>query len=108
MNDNTVQPIEQKQVDFYGDELTAVRTGDGQIYASLPSMCSALGLQISTQTKRIKRHDVLSEGYQVVSITYTSKMDVPTKQGRHCAIVKSRLHTSSGRIIRKSESTDIL
>ena len=91
MSDKALQPIEQKQVDFYGDELTAVRAGDGQIYASLPSMCSALGIQISAQTKRIKRHDVLSEGYQVVSITYTSKMDVQPKQRRQAGVLRADL-----------------
>jgi hypothetical protein len=78
-------------VDFYGDELTAVRADDGQVYASLPSMCNALGIQISAQTKRIKRHDVLSDGYQVVSITYTSKMDVQPKQRRQVGVLRADL-----------------
>ena len=74
MTEKVLQPIKQRQVDFYGDELTAARADDGQVYASLPSMCNALSIQISAQTKRIKRYDVLSYGYQVVSITYTSNM----------------------------------
>ena len=35
MTDKALQPIEQKQVDFYGDELTAVRLADGSIYVSI-------------------------------------------------------------------------
>ncbi len=45
--------VEQKEVTFYEDELTAVRADDGQIFVSLPSLCEALGIQTSAQTKRI-------------------------------------------------------
>lgn len=33
--------IEQKEVTFYDDALTAVRTSDGQVYASVRHMCQA-------------------------------------------------------------------
>ena len=62
-------PIEQKEVDFYGDEVTAVRLGDGQVYASLRHMCNALGLDTVSQRRRIERHDLLNEGKGVVKVT---------------------------------------
>ncbi len=34
MADKALQPIEQKQVDFYGDELTAVKAKDGHVYVA--------------------------------------------------------------------------
>ena len=37
-----LMPVEQKQVTFYGDKLTAVQANDGQIYVALPSVCNAL------------------------------------------------------------------
>ncbi len=56
--------VEQKQVEFYDDKLTAVRANDGHIYVSVRQMCDALGLSRQAQMRRINRHDVLSEGIQ--------------------------------------------
>ena len=55
--------VEQKTVDFYGDDLTAAQMGDGAIYASLRHMCDALGIDRAGQVRRIKNHDVLTDGY---------------------------------------------
>lgn len=41
-----VSVVQQKEVEFYGNELTAVRADDGQFYVALPSMCNALWLNI--------------------------------------------------------------
>jgi len=57
-------PVEQKTITFYNDELTAVRVSDGQIYVSIKHMCDALGIAQRGQVLRIKRNDVLSEGYE--------------------------------------------
>ena len=65
------QPTQQRQVDFYGDELTAVRMEDGSVYVSVRHMCEALGLAQRGQVLRIKRNDILAEGYEggIVMIT---------------------------------------
>ncbi len=34
--------IEQREVDFYDDQLMAIRAEDGQIYVSIRHMCAAL------------------------------------------------------------------
>ena len=81
-------PVEQRDVKFYDDELTAVRTNNGQVYVALPSMCQAFGIQTSAQTKRIKRHKVLAAGYQVLSITYSSKMDEQPTQRRQIGMLR--------------------
>ena len=60
--------VEQKSVDFYGDDLTAVRTNDGRIYTSLTQMCNALGLNAHGQSQRVDRHTVLSRGKGVCKI----------------------------------------
>lgn len=61
-------PLEQKNVDFYGDNLTAVRANDGRVYAGLTQMCHALGLNARGQSQRIDRHTVLSRGKGVCKI----------------------------------------
>ncbi len=65
-SERALQPLEQRDVDFYGDTLTAVRADDGRIYASLSQMCHALGLNAQGQRRRIERHIVLSNGLQGV------------------------------------------
>lgn len=54
--------IEQKTVDFYGDDLTAVHANDGRVYASLRHMCQALDIDMTGQRQRIQRHKVLKNG----------------------------------------------
>jgi ferritin-like metal-binding protein YciE len=64
MNDKALVPVEQKTVVFYGDELVAIRAEDGQIYVSFRHLCNALGLDRASQVQRIKRHEILNEGYE--------------------------------------------
>jgi hypothetical protein len=64
-------PVEQKEIEFYGDELIAVRGDDGQVYAAIGQMCDALGIDRASQVRRIRSDEVLSDGYQgSVNLTY--------------------------------------
>jgi hypothetical protein len=78
-DDKALIPIEQREVDFYDDELSAIRAEDGRIYASLAQMCAALGLDTQAQRRRIGRHVILSRGEGV------AKMATPG--GRQEAVV---------------------
>ena len=72
MTEKDLTPIEQKEVTFYDDELTAIRADDGQVYVSIRHMCDALGIQRpQRQTDRIKRDEVLNDGLQRVPIMGT-------------------------------------
>lgn len=64
-------PVEEKQVAFYGDQLTAVRADDGRVYAVISHMCDALGIDTQGQTRRIQRQNVLARGYTWVDILST-------------------------------------
>jgi len=55
--------IDQREVTFYDDQLTAVRGGDSQVYVPVTQMCRALGLDERSQRRRIQNHTILSEGY---------------------------------------------
>ena len=70
--ENSAEVVSQKEIDFYGDEVTAVRLEDGQVYASLRHMCDALELNARGQRQRIDRSDVLSAGL-MVCVTHTIK-----------------------------------
>ena len=60
--------IEQKEVTFYDDTLTAVRGNDSRVYVSVRHMCDALGIDTQGQTQRIDRHTILSEGKGVCDL----------------------------------------
>lgn len=62
MSEKTLTVIEQRDVQFYGDDLTAARLSDGHIYASVRHMCDALGLNMRGQVQRIRRNGVLADG----------------------------------------------
>lgn len=61
-------PVEQKTVEFYGDELTAVRLENGRIYVAVRHMCESLGIDTQGQTQRIDRHSILAGGKGVCNL----------------------------------------
>ena len=71
MTDKSLLPIDQRQIDFYGDELTAVLAEDKHVYVAIRHMCDALGLTVAPQTRRIKRDEILADGYQGVTVLVT-------------------------------------
>ncbi|MCP4422045.1 MAG: hypothetical protein GY805_35985 [Chloroflexi bacterium] len=75
MTDKALSPIEQKQVVFYDDEITAVLVQEKevqQVYIPLRPICDHLGLDWSAQTRRIRRDLVLSKCTRFVAITATN------------------------------------
>lgn len=71
MTGSTLVPIEQKQVVFYEDEITAVlieADGRQEIYVPIRQICDYLGLAFAGQRARINRDPVLSEAVQIINI----------------------------------------
>lgn len=62
-SEKSLTVVEQREVTFYGDELVAVRSADGDVYVAVRQMCDALGLDRRGQVRRIKRQPILEEGY---------------------------------------------
>jgi hypothetical protein len=78
MSSNALVPVEQKQVLFYEDEITAVLVQDGakqEIYIPLRPICDYLGLDWSAQYRRINRDPVLMEALQGVAVMATPSPD---------------------------------
>lgn len=82
--EKTLKVIEQKEVAFYNDELTAVRAEDGHVYVSIRHMCDALGVDPQGQTRRIRRQPVLAAGYTWVDILSTQ----PHPQRRRTQVLR--------------------
>jgi len=83
-DDRALVPQDQRTVDFYGDELIAVRAEDGHIYVSLRHLCQALGIDPQGQARRIKRQPVLLKGYGWVDILSTQ----PAPQRRRSQVLR--------------------
>jgi hypothetical protein len=76
-DEKALVPVEQKQVEFYGDELTAVLVENGVVYVPIRPICDYLGVDWSSQRQRIIRDLVLSEVAKGVVVTTT-----PSTSGR--------------------------
>ena len=60
--------IMKKEVEFNGVNLTGIKTQDGKIYIVVKTFCEALGIDSSSQLKRIKRDDFFDEGVVIMTI----------------------------------------
>ena len=73
--EKTLVPVEQRDIDFYGDEITAVLTEENdkrQIFVPIRPICDYLGLSWSGQRERINRDPVLSDVVRFVRVTRTN------------------------------------
>lgn len=77
-------PVEQKEVNFYDDELTAVKADDGHVYVAISHLCEALDIDTQGQTRRIQRQPVLAGGYTWVDILSTQ----PIEQRRRVQVLR--------------------
>lgn len=69
-----VVPVAQKQVEFYGDELTAVvvdNNGRERIFVPIRPICDFWGVAWDPQRRRILRDPVLSKKIERVTLTVT-------------------------------------
>lgn len=71
MTEKAIEPIEQKTVLFYDDEITAVRLSDGSVYIPIRPLCEILGVAWNGQYERIQRDPVLSSVLMSVRVTRT-------------------------------------
>lgn len=60
--------IVKKEVEFNGANLTGIKTQDGKIYVSLKNICEILGVDYSSQLKRIKRDEFLNDGVVIMTM----------------------------------------
>lgn len=67
-----VMPVEERIVEFYGDELVAVMVTTGEqlaIYVPLKPIADNMGLDWSAQYRRVQRDPILSEESQLIAVT---------------------------------------
>jgi hypothetical protein len=67
-----IVPVQQRTIDFYGDELVAVRDEQGTIWVPVRPLCDSLGVAWTGQRQRIMRDPVLAEAVQFVRVTRTN------------------------------------
>lgn len=66
---NPIVPTEQRQIEFYGTELIALRNEAGEVWVPLRRLCDAIGVAFSSQLSRITSDPVLSEQLQTAPVT---------------------------------------
>jgi len=70
-------PVEQKEVEFYGDVVVAVRLNGGSVYIPVKPICDLLGVDWGGQYRRIQRDPVLSAEIQSIDVTSTRRGTQP-------------------------------
>ena len=69
--DQALAVVEQREVEFYGDTIIAVRAKGGDVYVPLRPICDLLGVNWSAQRRRILRDAVLAQEAKGVAVTTT-------------------------------------
>jgi hypothetical protein len=72
-SDQNLVPIEERIVEFYGDEIKGVRvtrtpSGNSEFYVPLRQLCDYLGVSYTGQRERINRDAVLSKKLETIQI----------------------------------------
>lgn len=62
------EPLPQRIVPFYGDELIAAQQTDGTIYVLFTRLCENLGLARWSQVRRVQSHEILNKGFELLTI----------------------------------------
>jgi hypothetical protein len=70
-DEKALVPVEQKVVEFYEDQVTAVRADNGMVYVPVRPICDLLGVNFDGQRRRINRDPVLAEEVMSVVVTTT-------------------------------------
>lgn len=74
-NERSLVPIDQRDIDFYGDVITAVLVEEGGrqvVYVPLRLVCDYLGMSWAGQRERVNRDPVLSDVMRFVRVTRTN------------------------------------
>ncbi|MFN2135007.1 MAG: phage antirepressor N-terminal domain-containing protein [Candidatus Promineifilaceae bacterium] len=88
-------PVEQKEVEFYGDHLIAVRSQGGSVFVPVRPICDLLGVNFDGQRRRINRDPVLSEEVMSVVVT-TTDIDPSSRRPRTSEMLAIPLDYLSG------------
>lgn len=79
----TLVPVEQRAVNFYDQEITAVLVEQGerrQVYVPLRPICDSLGIDWSAQRQRVLRDPVLSEALQPCVVVTPTQGEQPEQR----------------------------
>ena len=87
--------IEQKEVQFYGDTIVAVRAKGSGVYVPVRPICELLGVDWSAQRRRISRDAVLSDVAMSVAVT-TTDIAVDSRRPRSSELLALPLDYISG------------
>ena len=80
-----LQPIEQREVPFYGDQIVAVRVEGSKIYVPIRPICDLLGINWATQFRKLRDDDILSE--VSMSVVIRQQTSPNSKQPKHSEMV---------------------
>jgi hypothetical protein len=94
-DENKLAVVEQKEIEFYGDAITAVLSEDGTVYVPVRPICDALGVAWDPQRRRIYRDPILTESVMSVTVTVTD-IDPSSRRPRSSEMIALPLDYLNG------------
>lgn len=94
-DENKLVPVEQHTIEFHGDELQAVRMANGEIYVAVRPMCEYIGVDWSSQRKRLIDDPILSNHLNSV-VFNTTEIDPSSNKPRSMEMIGLRLEFVNG------------
>jgi hypothetical protein len=67
-DDKQLSVVEQRDVNFYDDQIIAVRVEDGTVYVPIRPICDLIGVNRQGQQERINRDPILSDACRTLTI----------------------------------------
>jgi hypothetical protein len=74
-------PVEQVAVTFFDLPCLTVRDADGSIYLSIGDMCAAIGVNRSSQMRRVRNHRQLVKGLKLFRVRTAGGLQTATQAG---------------------------
>lgn len=81
-DEKAIVPVEQKEIVFHDDQVTAVLAPDGTIYVPVRPLCELIGVAWQSQNRKIKSDPVLSNVATsvIIRLQKSSKIGTPTAE----------------------------
>lgn len=84
-DDKQLVVVEQREIGFYDDQISAVQVEDGTVYVPVRPICDLIGIDRRGQQQRIERDPVLSAVSRTVTVLVSGGVTPP--QGREMLCV---------------------
>lgn len=93
---DAIQPIEQREINFYNDKVTAVVASNNTIYVPVKPLCELIGVDWSTQHRKIQNDPVLADEMRSMVIRPQTSTEAESSRPKSSTMVCIPLNYLNG------------